>query len=90
MSKYTFTQHVPAMVDLGDTPPISFHFDTVEELINHEYVKRFDRDDHIWKLSHPSYHGDRCSLLTVKNDDSWWWVVGHIANGEELELPKWR
>jgi hypothetical protein len=88
--KQTFTQHVPAMVDLGDSSPIQFEFSSLEELLSHEYVKRFSKEDHSWQCSYKKYPGGRDTLMTVKNDGSFWWVVGYITDGAALNLPAWK
>jgi hypothetical protein len=86
----TFTQHVPAMVDIGNEYPFQFNFNDLEELLSHEYVKRFFIEGHIWKYSPAKYAGDRECLMITNDDNSWWWVVGYITDGAALGLPIWK
>jgi hypothetical protein len=78
------------MVDLGDKSPIQFDFNTLDELLSHEYVKRFFEEDHIWKYSSAKYAGESDYLMIVNKDNSWWWVVGYITDGAALGLPAWK
>ena len=86
------------MVDLGDDEPLSFAFETVEELVTNEYVTRFTRNNNdkvFYRLSltplNPHYcrHRFDTSLMAEFNDGTWWWCVGHIDRGANLALPKW-
>ena len=93
-----FTQHVPGAVDLGDQEPLSFTFETAEELVSNEYVKRFTRTRpgqvfHQLSISplNPHYCNNRfdSSLMAEFNNGTWWWCVGHIDHGRNLNLPAW-
>jgi len=93
-----FTQRIPGGVDLGNETPISFTFETLEELLSSEYVRRFATSiptSTFYRFSlceiTPHYHGDKfdTSLMVEYNNGEFWWCVGHIDHGKNLALPRW-
>jgi hypothetical protein len=92
MKKHRFIQHVPSFVDIPRDEYIEFDFDTVEELLNHEYVNRFRvREEEICRFEKSviSYVENTCHLMQIYDGGYAWWVVGTITNQSELDLPIW-
>ena len=77
-----FVQHIPSFVDhRGETPAADF--ETTEELLNLEVVKRYIHED----FSHFAL-SDNC-LMAVSDDGFKHWVVGFIKNAGDIDLPQW-
>ena len=76
----TFTQHVPAFVDIDRPSPIQF--ETTEDLLSLEIVGRY-KENCYWFVM------DGNTLMMVKDDGFYWWVVGFIEKSELIKLPKW-
>jgi len=74
-----FVEHYPAYCDYD---PKSYGFDTLEELLNIEFVKRFKNQKGFCRYSYSSPH-----LMAEYNEGKKWWCVGSIRNN--LGLPKW-
>ena len=77
-----FVQRIPGGCDIsGD--PLSFEFNTTEELLALEYVQRFAKH-------RPSTFvmEDNC-LMVISDNGYHWWVVGYIEKPNEINLPKW-
>lgn len=78
-------KHVPCFVDVEQSSDEN-DFETVDELLNIPWVKRWEipMDGHIfyrWTKS-----GD---LLVAEYDNGeFWWVVGYIRIPEDVELPE--
>lgn len=77
-----FTQHIPSFIET-DLPPPSFEFETTEQLLNHELVKRYIDD----KFSHFAMSGN--TLMRISDDGYSWWVVGYIKEPDKVDLPQW-
>jgi hypothetical protein len=75
------TQHIPNFAYNGQEIK-SWDFNSVEELLNLEYVKSFSEEGHSIMISGKNI------LMTVKDDNSWWWVIGRLE--EPVDLPVWR
>ena len=79
-----FTQHIPAFVDVGREPPPSFEFDTLDELLSNEVVKRYGKGK---DFSHFALSDNY--LMEISDSGFHWWVVGYIKNPDDIDLPKW-
>ena len=78
-----FLQHVPNFVEV-DKPPQKVPFETTEDLLNLEVVKRYrQRPD----FSHFAI-SDNC-LMEISAGDLHWWVVGRIGDPGVVDLPQW-
>jgi hypothetical protein len=75
------TQHIPNFAYNGEERK-SWEFNTVEELLNLEWVKNFGKKDHSFMISNSN------NLMIVSNNGSWWWVVGRLE--KPVDLPVWR
>ena len=82
-----FTQHVPNCVDIDRDRWVSFEFETLEELVNHPFVKRFSSPKKP-DFSHFAIHNTY--LMAIYDDGFKWWVLGSVATSEGLDLPKWQ
>ena len=82
------TQHIPGYFE-GFDPQVA-EFDTVEELIEIDWIKSYlDWDEH--GPVHFVHNND--SLLITNEDKTWWWCVGHATEGSldllpEMEYPE--
>lgn len=73
--------HVPTFVETDKYP--TYEFDSVEELLQLKYVKRFiDSGDHL------EIHGR--TLMSVSESKLKWWVIGHLKSTQGIDLPKWK
>lgn len=77
-----FLQHIPGFVDIEEKPQ-KIPFETTEELLNLEVVKRYS--------SNPcfSHFAVSNNLLIEISDDGTHWVVGYIGDTTKIKLPKW-
>ena len=73
-------QHIPNYFD-GFTPEI-VEFETVDELLDIPFVKHHVREGYSFQMS--DLH-----LMTVKDDGSWWWVIGRVKFPDRIDLPTW-
>ena len=76
-----FTQHIPNFVD-GATPEI-FEFETTEQLLNSEVVKRYKGDDF------SNFAMSDSHLMVISDNGFNWWVVGRIQDPSRVDLPLW-
>jgi len=79
------TKHIPGFADNGDEPP-KWEFETTEQLLSIPFVES-------WKTAWPekgfqkfAMSGD--CLVACYDGGKFWWVVGHIRNPSEVNLPK--
>jgi len=75
-------QHRPAFVTGFENEVVKFN--TAEELLEIEFVKNFSRNDNFYRYSLGSG-----ALMAEYEDGYEWWVIGHIDNAEEVNLPMW-
>jgi hypothetical protein len=73
-------QHIPNYCS-GFTPEVA-EFETVDELLNIPFVKHHEKEGHSFQMSD-------LNLMIVKDDESWWWVVGTVKFPDRVDLPKW-
>jgi hypothetical protein len=78
------TQHIPGGCDVAYDEPDKAFFNTTEELLNIDFVKRHSK---IKGFSHYAMSGDR--LMVISNEGKFWWVLGYIKRPELVDLPKW-
>ena len=78
-----FLQHIPAFVDVDERPQ-KIPFETTEELLSLEVVKRYST-----RPSFSHFAVDDNYLMEIYDDGFGWWVVGRIGCPESVELPKW-
>ena len=79
-------QHRPAFVTGFENEVVKFN--TTEELLEIEFVKNFSRNDNFCRYSLSTSLG-RGALMAEYEDGYEWWVIGHLDNTEEVNLPKW-
>lgn len=72
-------RHIPNFAYDGQVRE-TLAFETVGELLGIEWVKDFHKED-------CSYMVSGSNLLTVKNDNTWWWVIGKLE--KPVDLPAW-
>lgn len=81
----SFTQHVPAFVEI-EKEPFSFEFSTTEELISNSWIAS-------WKEHDPArfYRYSLCDhrLMVEKDGGTWFWVLGYIRQPTLVNLPVW-
>jgi hypothetical protein len=79
-----FKQHLPNFFTIEDGDLFETEFDTLEELLQHDYFKWwvFNTFD-CWSLC-----GDKLMYERKKGID--YYVVGYIRYPERLNLPKWK
>jgi len=82
-------RHVPSFVDM-DEEPETVEFTTVEELLEIPFVNDWNRDEDFFRFSIGS-RKNRISLLMAEFDKGKaWYVVGHMENVNDIELPDWK
>lgn len=79
----SFRQHIPPFVEV-DRRPAPIPFTTVDELLALEVVQRC-KDE---AFSHFALSDN--ALMAVSDDGYKWWVVGFIAQPEQVDLPTWK
>ena len=60
-------------------------FETTEDLLSLEVVKRYSKDE---DFSYFAIHDD--CLLEICDNGQKWWVVGYIEKPEQINLPQWK
>ena len=82
-----FRQHVPGFID---AEPVTFTFHDTEDLLAQRVVKQWaeDRQGNPIADAHFVLHGT--TLMGVKDDGFWWWVIGYINTLDGIELPQWK
>lgn len=78
-----FLQHVPNFVDV-DQPPQRIPFETTEELLNLEVVKRYGKRP---DFSHFAISDNY--LMEISDGGRHWWVVGRLGDPTAVDLPQW-
>lgn len=81
----SFKQHIPNF--FTGFEPITFKFNTTEELLSHPWVQGWKDDANIkfyrFSLS------DNC-LMAELNEGKNWRVLGYIENPKLVNLPAWK
>lgn len=83
------TKHIPDFVDFRSKLP-SVEFETVEQLLAIDWVGSWAND-----LDDPVFCKEKVAAswwLMIdghKEGRPWWWVIGHLKNGEVIDLPVW-
>ena len=82
----TIKQHIPNFVSGFD--PVIQNFETLEELLSIDFVKRWSCDDDFHQFSIGPY-GDRWHLMAEQHNGKRWGVIGYITGivRDELNLP---
>ena len=83
-SKNRFRSHHPH----DDSADGCFYFDTVEELLQHDFVKGFSCHDGFFRYS-VSDDNNISMLMSEYDDGKNWWPIGYIKDSSYLQLPKW-
>ena len=85
----TIKQHIPNFVSGFD--PVTQNFETLEELLDIDFVKQWSGDNDFHQFSIGPY-GDRWHLMAEQNNGKRWWVVGYITGivKDDLHLPDWK
>jgi hypothetical protein len=78
----SFIQHIPPFVDV-DAPAAS-PFETTEDLLALEVVQRYGKRP---DFSHFAMSDN--ALMEISDGGHHWWVVGFVADPEQVNLPKW-
>ena len=78
-----FKQHIPSFFDV-DEKPKKINFNTTEELLNLEIVKRYGKRE---DFSHFAISDN--TIMEISNNGMHWWVVGFIGDPSLVDLPKW-
>ncbi len=86
----TIREHVPGFVDLDRERYVSV-FETTEDLLKIDWVQRAGSalKDSEFMISPNDDDSKKGHLMTVKKDNSTWWVVGYISDLEGIDLPEW-
>lgn len=64
------------------------HFETLEELLNVSFVKRYGEDE---SFTQYAKNQDDGFLMAMRRDNTEWQVIGKVQNSEVLTpLPEWR
>ena len=84
----TIRQHIPNFVSGID--PVSVDFETIDDLINIEFVKQWKRNDFFQFSIFPS--GEYYILMCELKNGTRRYVVGYITgiDGDKLNLPSWK
>ena len=77
-----FMQHIPNFVEADK--PQKIPFETTEELLNLEIVKRYGQQP---DFSHFALSGNL--LMEISNGGLSWWVIGYIGDPTTVNLPQW-
>lgn len=82
-------QHIPAFVELMDDPIPEATFESLEDLLNVAFVKRWSESKRFYRFSYK-----RGLLMAELEGGTKWWVVGRMTNFSEemlksLNLPQW-
>jgi hypothetical protein len=77
------TQYRPGCFEGFDTKINDF--ETLEELLNIPWVKRWSEDESFHCLAKG---GEK--LMAVLENGKKWWVVGMIENPDDIDLPKFK
>ncbi len=78
-----FSKHIPDFVDVDRNKNSTEEFETIEELLSLEGVRRYGKD-----VSSYFAMADNC-LMEISDNGFYWWVIGYIKNPELVNLPKW-
>jgi hypothetical protein len=73
--------NVPAFVQT-DTYP-TYEFETIEDLVQSGNIDAYLKNDNHLELS-----GNL--LMSVSEDQKYWWVIGRVASTEGISLPTWK
>lgn len=70
-----------------DDKMFSCQFETMEDLLHHDYVRRHTVYRHFFRFSIIPRDN---TLMAEFTDGFEWWVVGRIDDPSDLHLPEWR
>ena len=81
-------QHRPAYMSGFEDAKIEF--ETVEELLEIDFVKNFSDQPEFYRFSFSQMDGDPYAggLMCENNEGRSWWVVGYLI--APVELPDWK
>lgn len=91
--KNRFVQHYPAFFSVDDTDYFTLNFNTQDELLNCEFVSRWNKDRkddkfHRYSIDPPAY-GMPAMLMVEYNEGKEWVCIGKIKTTDGLNLSKW-
>lgn len=79
----TFTQYIPSYADMPSKRHPGTPFNTTEELLALDVVRRYKTESfHKWVM-------DDSYLMALTDKGRKWWVVGYIKYPAAIKLPKW-
>ena len=78
-------RHFPVYVD---SEPCSQSFNTLEELLNIDWVNIWATCKDFYRFS-ISVGNSRPMLMAELRDGYSWWVLGYLENLDGIDLPKW-
>lgn len=79
-------RHIPSFVDTDHRH--AAEFETTEQMLSIDWVKDFEE---LWDGMpfHRWSKQDDC-LIVEHGGGRHWWVVGHIKNPSDVNLPEWK
>ncbi len=83
--KNQFRQHIPGFVDGFNS--FEFDFDTIEELLEHPWIKKWKNIENIGKPFHRFFISENL-LICEMDGGKERWVLGYIKHPELIELPE--
>ena len=89
--------HVPNYCFDGEEPDPEIEFNSLDELMNIDFVKRWANNPmiqfHKYSISYrPSHYGITSHLLMAElKGGAEWWVIGYLSGEgiEKIGLPEW-
>lgn len=64
-----------------------FDFDTLEELLEFDFVKSWKQDTEFYRYSTSENYG-RYLLIAERDNGYQWWLIGYLK--ESVDLPEWK
>ena len=80
------TQYIPNFVTT-DVIPEEYEFDTIEQLLSIEFVKKWSSDFDFYRYSQ-DISSDSISLMCEGDEGKYWRVIGYLT--EPVDLPEWK
>lgn len=78
------TRYIPDFFDIGDGKPLIREFNSLNELLEIDFVNSFYEIKDFYRFS----LSDNILMCELK-DGKKWWVIGYIKYPEKLDLPVW-